>query len=364
MSRNKLPRALLLILALTVFCAPAMGESLISDEMIQAETVNYSQTVTVEKAVFERAYSEQASEYYPHTHVLRFEGDTARFGEYLVNRKDEVKAGDVLATFELDVDEVGMAAKRQELRRAQESYASQTLEKQEAIQEQLEALTLVQDPFEREIMTLRIQRAQIALEQYCSEQERLIEGLEQEIAEMEEKYSQTALIAPFDGVVTSLIYKQEGEHLTRNEELITLYRTDDMMLRISNTSNHFRYGMQVEVAVGPAKSRTILTGRIVAADDLLPQSQRSGYAYIELDPFQGEYPTRGITPSVSGATYYVDGVYLLPRRAVELESGKYYVSKLSPDGVVQKRYVTVAMQGITETWILQGIEEGETIIID
>ena len=44
--------------------------------------------------------------------------------------------------------------------------------------------------------------------------------------------------------------------------------------------------------------------------------------------------------------------------------GKYYVSKLSPDGVVQKRYVTVAMQGITETWILQGIEEGETIIID
>lgn len=363
MLRNKPRLMLLLILALTVLSASALGESLISDDMIQQETVNYSETITVEKGVFERTYSEQASEYYPHTYVLRFEGDAARFGEYLVTRKEEVKAGDVLATFELDVDEVGMAAKRQALRRAQESYEAQTLQQQEAIQEQLDALAQERNPFEYEILMLRIERAQIALEQYRSEQERQIERLQQEIAEMEEKYSQTALIAPYDGVITSLTYKQEGEHLSKNEALITLYRTDDMTLRISNENAHFRYGMKVQVAVGPAKSRTILTGRIIAADDLLSESQRSGYAYIELDPFEGEYPTRGIPPNVTASTYYAEDVFVLPRRAVELESGKHFVSKLS-DGVVEKRYVTVAIQGITETWVLQGLEEGETIIID
>lgn len=261
------------------------------------------------------------------------------------------------------MDEVGLAAKEQALRRAQETYEAQRLKKQEAIQEQLDALSLVQDRFEWEILKLTIERTQMALEQYCCEQERQIAQLQQELAEMKEKYSQTALIAPFDGVVTNIAYKQEGEHLSKNEELVTLCRTDGMLLRISNTNGYFRYGMAVEVAVGPAKSRTILTGRVVAADDALPQSQRAGYAYIELDPFEGEYPQRGVAPNISAATYYVEDVFVLPRRAVELESGKYYVSKLE-DGVVRKRYVSVAVHGISEVWVLQGIEEGETIIID
>lgn len=97
MLRNKPWIVMLLLLALTVLAAPAQGESLISEEMIKNNTVNYSETAVMEKGVFERRYTEQASEYYPHTYVLRFEGDDARFGEYLVKRKQEVKAGDLRA---------------------------------------------------------------------------------------------------------------------------------------------------------------------------------------------------------------------------------------------------------------------------
>lgn len=363
MSRNKPYLALFLLLALMACSAPAWAESLISEEMIQNNTVNYSETAVMEKSIFERRYSEQAAEYYPHTYVLCFEGDDARFGEYLVKRKQEVKAGDVLATFELDVDEVALASKKQALRRTQENYETQKLKKQEAIQEQLEALEDVRDRFDWEILKLTIERAQISLEQYCCEQERQIARLQKELAELEEKYSQTALIAPFDGVVINLEYKQDGEHLSKNEALVTIYRTDGMLLRIKNANGHFRYGMEVQVAVGPAKSRTILTGRIIAADQMLPQSQRAGYAYIELDPSSGEMPDRGVTPNASAAGYYVENVFVLPRRAVELDSGKYYVNKLEDD-VVHKRYVNIAVQGTGEVWVLQGIEEGETIIID
>jgi len=363
MSRNKPRLMMLLLLAVLLCCTQALGESLISEDMIKKETVNYSNTFTVELGTFERSYSEQASEYYPHTYVLRFEGDNARFGEYLVGRKQEVKAGDVLATFTLDVDEVALASKRQALMRAEESYALQKQDRQEAIQDQLEALEKERNAFAYEIQTLKIQRAQVALEQFCSQQERHIENMRQEIAELEEKYSQTTIVAPYDGVITSLTYKQEGERLYPNEELITLYRTDGMMLRITNNNGHFRYGMQVTVAAGPAKSRTYFTGRIIAADTTLAESKRAGYAYIELDPGQEEFPTRGIQPTVSAATYYVDQVYCLPRRAVEAENGKYYVYKLV-DGKVEKRFVNVALQGITEMWVLQGVEVGETIIID
>jgi len=360
MSRNKL---LILLLALMTLFSTALGESLISDEMIQEETVHYNHTLMVEKGVFQRSYSEQGSEYYPHTFVLRFEGNEARFVEYLVSRKQEVKAGDVLATFELDVDEVALASRRQALTRAQEAYETQKIKRQEAIQEQLEALAKMQDPFEVELQTLALQRAQITLEQYCVEQERQIETLKQEIADLEAFYSKTALIAPFDGVITELVYKQKGQRLIPGEALITLYRPDGMLLRISNSNLHFRYGMEVEIAAGPAKARTILTGRVVAADDMLSKSQRSGYAYIELDPASGEFPTRGVPPSVSANTFYAGNVYILPRQAVDVDNGKYYVTKLT-DGMAQKRYINLGKQGISDSWILQGIEEGETIIID
>lgn len=361
MSRNK--RFLPLLLALCLFAGGAGAESLISDEMIRQETVNYRATATVERGVFERGYSAPGSEYYPYTYVLRFEGDDARFVEYRVSRKDEVKAGDVLATFELDVDEVALATLRQQLQRAREAYAAQQEKQRLAIQEQKEAFAQVSDPIAREIAALQLQRAQISLEKYCLEQERHIASLQQELDDMEEANRRTSLIAPCDGVVTEIAYKQSGTRLHKGEILITLCRTDHMLLRITNTNGYFRYGMEVDVAAGPAKARTMLRGRVVAADLLVPQSQQTGYAYVALDPLSGEYPTRGVQPSITGATYYLENVLILPRRAYEMDSGKYLISKLA-GGAVEKRYINVAMQGIETAWVLQGVEEGETIIID
>lgn len=355
------------LLSLLLFLLPAAGAlaqspSLISEDMIKTETVNYSKTALLEKGTFEKRSSGSCTEYYPYTYTLRCDVSGAKFVKFNVNRKQKVKAGDVLAVLSLETDEVTLASRRMELKNTQESYERQKLEKQEAIEEMLERLSQTKERYEREIQTLQIQRAQLAMEQYCYQQECLIDDLQEVITEMEEEIQQTMIISPVDGMVTDLFFKRSGDRVNKGDNLITVSSTEGMLLRLKDNNGRFRYGMPVEISFGPLKSRRVVTGRVVGEDSMLPAERQNGYAYIRMDPYE-EDKTRFVQPSVSANEWFLDGVICINRRAAVLDSGKHYVSKLE-DGIVRKRYINIAMQSNTQLWVLQGLEEGETIIID
>ena len=152
MFRNKL--CLLICLCLPLASALAESPYLISEEMIVAETVNYSKTATIELGAYERDYNASASEFYPYTYTLATEVNNASFLKYHVARSQQVKAGDLLATFTLDVDEAATASARLSLERARKEYETGIQEKREAISEQLEALSAIRDPYQRELRGL------------------------------------------------------------------------------------------------------------------------------------------------------------------------------------------------------------------
>lgn len=336
------------------------SDSLIAADQIKAEKANYV-THTVTRGNYARGMSATAVEYYPHTYTLRVEVEGAKFQKYLVSRGDEVKAGDPLVAFSLDTDEVALESQRLTLARTTERFKTGQQERREAIDALSRELLQEQDRLCREILSLRIERAELELEQYIHVQNHEIALLEARVNELEALKDANLLLAPVDGVITDVEYRRTGDRVQVGEALLTLCRTDPMLLRIDNTSGYFRYGMDVVVKVGVSKSRKELTGRVVASDTLLSDSQRTGRAFIELDTY--EEGQRLINPTVEGNTYYLENVICIPRRAAPLESGKYYVNKLV-DGMVQKRYVHYIMNNISDAWILQGLTEGETLIID
>ena len=91
-------------------------------------------------------------------------------------------------------------------------------------------------------------------------------------------------------------------------------------------------------------------------------SLQVGYAYIQLDPYT-EDEVRFTNPIAKASTYYLETVLLLSQKALSLDSGKYYVHKLS-DGMVQKRFVQYIINNGSDAWLLEGVSEGETLIID
>ena len=128
MLKNKL--CLLLALCLLASgAAAAESVNIISDEMIQTETVNYSKTAVVEAGEYTRDYNASATEYYPYTFELAAEIDNASFLKYHVARSQKVKEGDILATFTLEVDEAATESARLSLKRAQESYQNNSEKK-------------------------------------------------------------------------------------------------------------------------------------------------------------------------------------------------------------------------------------------
>jgi len=361
MLKNKL--CLLLALCLLASgAAAAESVNIISNEMIQTETVNYSKTAVVEAGEYTRDYNASATEYYPYTFELAAEIDNASFLKYHVARSQKVKEGDILATFTLEVDEAATESARLSLKRAQESYQNNSEKKREEIAEMLREQTAIRDAYERELMTLRIRRAQVAYEQYCYQQECAIARLTEELAELEEANNNCYLYAPCDGVITNITYKREGEKIYASETLVTMYREDGLLLRISNDQLYFRYGMPVTVSIGPKNDPEIFQGSVVAADNILPENRRLGHAFIQLEPIEGEQP-RMSRLTVTGRSEYLGNVLIIPRRAITLEGGKNYVECLV-DGNLQKRFINIGLSTMSNVWVVQGLNEGDTIILD
>lgn len=361
MSRIKTVLILMLCLSIGVLPALAESESLISEDMIKAETVNYK-THVVETGTYEKTVSAQAAEYYPYTYNLRFEGSSAKFVEYKVGRGQQVSAGDVLAVFALESGEVSLTAKQINLQNTKDRFDEQVRLRQEEIDDMLESRASISDPWQRELADLRTQRAQVALEQYIYQQQLAIAKLEEELAELEEDQSENVLLAPVDGYIIDVRHKREGDRVTNNEILVEMYSPDVMFFRIKNDYGDFRYGMDVEIAVGSVQNRTYLTGRVIGADTLIPDAQQTGQAFIAIDPYENKDLKLNI-PSISTKTQYIENVVLVPKKGATLEGGKYYVTKLE-DGAVQKRFVNFVMQNAQYLWIIQGLESGETIILE
>lgn len=358
MFRIKMLTAALLCLLLTVACAES--GSLISEEMIKDEAMHYK-TVAVELGTFERNVSTSASDFYPVTCEVRFEGSGARFGEYLVERKDEVKRGDALATFDLDFDEVAYAEAQLKLERLQ----ADALRADERAKEEVEALEAqllkAASSGEKAMMRLRIERAGVARAQSADSYDRQIAAVKKQLAEMEEQRDAVALVAPMDGVVTSIEVKRAGEEVAEGETLITLCDERVMLLAIENPAGAFRYGAELEIEVGSGKDRSVLGGRVVAVDTVAPAAERKGYALAEIYNPDGVKLNR---MTVKEAMIRVENVMLVPRKSVSMDGGKYYVTLLE-NGVPQKRFINCMFSSSAQNvWVLQGLEIGDEIVVD
>ena len=346
-----------------LLCGQTAGlaqEDIIASDQMTVEEVNYN-TVTVVSGTFERPVSNSLSEYYPLVYPLKFEGSNAKFIEYTVKRGDEVKAGDVLARFEITGSDAAMESMELNLRRAEEALEEGLRDREEQIRLKRAEVSEEKDSYVREKKMLEMRKMEIEMEQYRFRQEYSIAGQRKAVEEERANRAANELIAPVDGVVADVKYKKLDDAVSTNEVLITLSSTDVMLLRVDNSSGSFRYNMPVTVTVGSNKKSTDLTGRVVASDHAIDEKDQTGHALILLDPYDESIKLRN--PKVKASYMLLEEELIVPRKAATLENGKYYVTKLV-DGMVQKRYVQYAESNTSEVWLLQGVSEGDVLIVD
>ena len=356
MSRNK--RLAALLAALLLSC-PASASELIAPEKIVADEVKYK-TCTAAKGEFVKSITMGASEYYPLIFTVNYKGDTAVYEETLVKRGQEVKAGDPLLRVRVLYDAVQMSELELACQRAEEAYEQGVKDRREAIDALERALSAESDEYQRRVCALQLKKQKLALEQYIYQQEYALEDRHRQIDELNERHEANIVYAPSDGVVTDLTYFKEGDRLYSGAVICQISSQDEMLLAVRD--GRLRYGMTVNIETGPNKDRTYLTGHVVAAADCL-DGVVSDYALVEIDsPYDAGMKWRAT--KISADATYLENVLIVSRRAVTLNSGNYVVTKLTEDGVTQKRFVNQALLTTADVWVTQGLQEGDVVIID
>lgn len=351
---------MLAVLLMLLPAACAESASLISEGMMKDEAAHYK-TVKAQIGTFERPVSTSAEEYYPVNCEVRNTGSKTRFAQYRVERNDEVKKGDVLAEFQADFDEAAYAGAKLTLERLEAELLRAQEQAGEEIEELEAELLSAASSGEKALARLRIERTELLREQSADQLKRQITAVRKQIAEMEEERDNAVLIAPMDGVVTRMESKRAGEEVAYGEALLTICREDIMLLAIENPAGAFRYGAELTIEVGSAKERKQLSGRVVAVDTMAPAAERKGYALAEIYNPDGVKLTR---MTAEEAMMRVENVLLVPRRTVDMDGGKYYVMLLE-NGVPQKRLINCVYSNTAQdVWVLQGLEDGDEIIVD
>jgi len=362
MSRTNKIFALLLAFLLTL--SASAGAYLIDLNEIEPETAANYKTVEVKKGTFEKIQYGGVQTYYPNEYTLNYEGAAAQFVEFHVKRNDEVKVGDLIATFAIQRDEVQITRRTMDIQKAEENYQRSLRDFEERLSLKDEEISLSLNPYEREIRQLEKEKILIEREKYVYETENNIADQKKALDELVKTYENTHVYADFNGVISEMSYFRELQWVYSGTTLLKAYDPSVIMYRTNDDQGRMRYNMEVMVSVGRAENRVNGTGRVVACPMAQPGGTGDKTAYIRVDAFDGPVKTQ-TSPSVSYYAQYLNNVFVVDREAITQYSGRYHAYKLSDDGMVSKRYVGFAF-GSQQTGVIlvDGVTEGEKLIID
>lgn len=340
--------------------------------LMQGQGVANYRTAQAELGTLTKEFSMSAMVHYPHVTAINLTANEAQFVEFSVTNGQKVQKGETLAVFKLKSDSVRLTAISLELDTLSTALADGLHDRQKSKDELYEQRTEITNKRESEIIyrdqvNLQIIEKQLArieletqqFELRNAEQQR---ALQAERSDITDAQSELVVTAPMDGVVTSLQYIVPGVTCYRGQSVMGLYDPTQYLLRSDNgLMGAFRVGQAVTIEYGRNNDRLTATGTVVYSDELLPTNLKQGGAAISVD---GDVdPAMLINPTVHSSQAKLDNVLLLPKTAVYKDNGISFVRLLS-DGTVRKRFVLTGVNSTGSVMVLDGLQSGDTVIIE
>ncbi len=352
-----LSAVLCLALAVTFIPAQTISAEQIPDlaeiDSVKAIEANYK-TAKCEIGTIEKPISGQSALGFPSSVLIQNTEDAAVLRVVHVTNMEFVTKGQILA--ELDYDPITLDSARQRLelqivdvRSAIDTQKSQT---QKAIAD------LSRKTDRRSQIEVKKQRAQ--LDVFVHQKEQAIKAFQKELDEVVDKQQGLKLYAPYDGVVNTNSFLP-GRLVEKGTVLMTLY--DPMVFYVvinGDDVNTYRYGMEVNVL---AAREPIGKARIVS-DPSVMKEKTAGKYMAELENKEIDLRrTLSKIITIEAMSMNESGLLTVPNAAVRNEDGKKYVF-IVENNQLKKRYVRIGLVGRDKTQILDGVLEGQDVLIN
>jgi len=364
-NRERLSFLILLVVVFFGACATenetAQTESLLNESLITTDEVSYY-TVPVERGNYQTEVTGALSVVYMQEKDLYLDKANAVYKEVFVKTGQYVEKGDILMTFDIEGSDVELKTLKLKLQRKQEDTQKIAAEKLAVINNKKDHLKEMKDE-KLLAANLEIEKLQTAYEQFLYESELEMNDMRQHIADLEEDRKDNMLVAPFSGVIDSVVAISIGDNVIPGTKLISMHSADNFLLETKSTNHALRYNMPVTIEVSSKTTNQSFSGRVVSTPNILPQSVNQDRMFIELD---GEVTAEQLIGTIKfrAVLEEVQDVLIINANAVHSENKKYYVNLLE-DGVLKKRYVTIySNKSSDDVWIIDGLSEGQMVVMD
>ena len=332
--------------------------------LVVPEAANY-QTTTVTVGDFVSEKTLPATVVYLDSAELTVEESGAKFVEFLVERDQQVEAGDPILTYQVEGSQADLTEKKLRLQEVENDYARQSSGYQSQITRLKNSLAeCTKGTTDYDLVNCNLKLVQSQANQLKLETAYQKEQLKKEIEEAAEKLDVQTLYAPFSGTVSLLASIAEGDLIENNLALCTMRSADRLLLQVENNPA-FRYGDTVRIKAGLLSGAEGYEGRVVTCGRILPGKVSERVTYIELADSADVERLKLASGNlmVTADVVNLSDVLLLTNDAITTKNERDSVSLLEED-VLNQRYISVGSKGEEESWVIGGLEEGQTVVVD
>lgn len=277
---------------------------------------------------------------------------------YGLNQK--INSGDILMTVRVDYSETQIAEAEIAYDQAYRAYLAEKREKEIEIEE-FEALieALPETSLEKLDKLEELEQMNKDYDNYVSRQ---ITSLNNSLSSIEGMKSSTGIYyvyASCDGYLTNVVSKRAGDTVNYGEQIATIVSSLDRLIEVDDSRKQLRYGMRVTIS-NKYSDNLSLTGTVVSASDVLPESLWTGKSYVKPDT---DFGTDNWSGYIVRATLKdISNLCMINSKALYADNARRYV-QIYKDGVVTKQYVNFATSSSGASWILNGINIGDQLVM-
>ena len=297
----------------------------------------------------------------------------------------------MIATFYIEEDEEYLEDLKARVKKAESEFSTEVKSKKVAIAELEHNLSILPEGSDKEIMKARLEKAKMDYTEYLKT-EASIKEMKTTLSDYQKEIKRTKVYAEHAGEVVERCELDSGNIVAQGNTLAVVAKKADFLIEVEDEASAFRYNMEVDVKLGSNLNsiETTMKGRVVGATNYLDVSERKNKAYVKIEqPPQDANWKRNIY--IEYTAMEVKDALLIPKNALQKEvnagtfsgntnqfddfgwnfneekdtpqESKSYVMKLE-DGVLKKRYVITAAENSEYYLALEGVNEGDVLILD
>ena len=204
------------------------------------------------------------------------------------------------------------------------------------------------------------------LDEDAAVQEEIYQETKEKWEEFSSYISQNAVLAKYNGVVTSVALTK-GDSIHTGSGLITLYDMDNVTMTVSvyeedMTDIYLGSEANILFTAYPEDPFTAVVTEISEAS----ADSRGNVVYEVTVTVQGDVSGlfQGMTGDITFITRQSEETLYVYKRAVITENGKSYVKVREDNGNIVKREITIGFSDGTYIQVVEGLSEGDVVLIE